>query len=302
MKSGLPGVGEAVMVPGIDPKVDIVFKRLFGTEANADLLIDPLNAVLAFPPGREVTAVEILKPFNEQETLDDKLSILDIKARDAAGRQFNVEMQVEPYHAYPARVVYYLTKLHQQQLHAGEEYATLAASYSISFLDHVLYSGTPRWYWRFQLRDLEEPALVFSDQLTVVVIELTKFRRGVRELRSGLECWCYFLRHGEELDTEKLPEPLQVPPMPKAMEVLRMVTQSDLERERYESRLKFQRDMNARMREAQEGGVLIGRVQAYEHFLKVGPTPVETLREMSLEQLSALADRLGSTLVPARPG
>jgi hypothetical protein len=33
------------MVPGIDPKVDIVFKRLFGTEANADLLIDLLNAV-----------------------------------------------------------------------------------------------------------------------------------------------------------------------------------------------------------------------------------------------------------------
>jgi hypothetical protein len=29
--------GEAVMVPGIDPKVDIVFKRLFGTEPNADL-------------------------------------------------------------------------------------------------------------------------------------------------------------------------------------------------------------------------------------------------------------------------
>ena len=40
------------MVPGIDPKVDIVFKRLFGTEPNADLLIDLLNAVLAFPPSR----------------------------------------------------------------------------------------------------------------------------------------------------------------------------------------------------------------------------------------------------------
>src|ERR1700693_1619500 len=31
------------MVPGIDPKVDIVFKRLFGIEGNADLLIDLLR-------------------------------------------------------------------------------------------------------------------------------------------------------------------------------------------------------------------------------------------------------------------
>ena len=90
---------EALMVPGIDPKVDIVFKRLFGTEANADLLIDLLNAVLAFPPAGVVTAVEILNPFHDKEALDDKLSILDIKARDAAGRQFNVEMQVLPYAA-----------------------------------------------------------------------------------------------------------------------------------------------------------------------------------------------------------
>jgi predicted transposase/invertase (TIGR01784 family) len=299
------------MVPGIDPKVDFVFKRLFGTETNADLLIDLLNAVLAFPPGHEVTAVELLNPFHDQEALDDKLSILDVKARDTVGRQFNVEMQMEPYRAYPARVVYYLTKLHQQQLHAGEEYHTLAPSYSVSFLDHVLYRGSPRWHWRFHLRDAEEPAVVFSDQLAVVVIELPKFGRDALEVSNALERWCYFLRHGEVLDTENLPGPLREPPMPRAMEVLRMVTQSDLERERYEARLKFQRDRNAQLREAREDGeklglergeqrgVLIGRVQAYERLLKQGPTPPEALRGLSLEELAELADRLEKQLPSA---
>ncbi len=46
------------------------------------------------PPGQAVQEVELLNPFNLQETLDDKLSVLDIKARDQAGRQFNVEMQI----------------------------------------------------------------------------------------------------------------------------------------------------------------------------------------------------------------
>ena len=227
------------MVPGIDPKVDIVFKRLFGTEANADLLIDLLNAVLAFPPEHAVTAVEILNPINEQEALDDKLSILDVKARDAAGRQFNVEMQVLPHKAFPARVVYYLTKLHQQQLKEGEPYDALVASYSISFLAHVLFENSSRWHWRFQLRDVEQPAVVFVDHLAIHVIELPKFNRAATQLATGCERWSYFLRHGERLDTARLPKRLRTPAIHKAMEVLRMLTQDDLEREKYEARLKY---------------------------------------------------------------
>jgi predicted transposase/invertase (TIGR01784 family) len=180
------------MAAGIDPKLDIIFKRLFGTEANADLLIDVLNAVLAFPPEHAAAAVEICNPFNDRETLDDKLSILDIKARDSAGRQFNVEMQMELYRAYPARVVYYLAKLHQQQMLEGEAYHALAPSYSISFLDHVLIRSSPRWHWRFQLRDLDEPTVVFSDQLAIHIIELPKFTRPATDLATAIERWCYF--------------------------------------------------------------------------------------------------------------
>jgi hypothetical protein len=149
--------------------------------------------------------------------------------------------------------------------------------------------------------------VVFSDQLAVVVIELPKFGRDALEVSNALERWCYFVRHGEELDTDNLPGPLQVPPLHRAMEVLRMVTQSDLERERYEARLKFQRDMNSRLRDSREDGekaglergVLIGRVQAYEGLLKQGPTPPEPLRGLSLEELVELADRLERQLPSA---
>ena len=74
------------MRPGIDPKVDYAFKRVFGSEDNRDVLIDLLNAVLQLGPGREVFAVELLNPFNDKSYADDKLSIVDVKARDAAGR------------------------------------------------------------------------------------------------------------------------------------------------------------------------------------------------------------------------
>jgi hypothetical protein len=50
------------MVPGIDPKVDYAFKRLFGREANQALAIHLLNAVLA-PPLERVVDLELLNPF-----------------------------------------------------------------------------------------------------------------------------------------------------------------------------------------------------------------------------------------------
>jgi predicted transposase/invertase (TIGR01784 family) len=105
------------MLLGIDPKVDYAFKHLFGRDATRPLLIDVLDSVLNPPPGHAIRDVELLNPFNPKEALDDKLSILDIKARDQSGRLFNVEMQMLAFRHYERRVLYYWSRLYQQQLH-----------------------------------------------------------------------------------------------------------------------------------------------------------------------------------------
>jgi hypothetical protein len=73
--------------PEIDPKVDYAFKKLFGSESNTDLLSDVLHAVLQPPADRRFVELAILNPFNEKDTTEDKLSVLDIKARDASGHR-----------------------------------------------------------------------------------------------------------------------------------------------------------------------------------------------------------------------
>ena len=65
----------------IDPKVDCVFKALLGSDENRNLLVHFLNAVLATEL-RAPIDVEILNPHNDKEYSDDKLSIVDVKARD----------------------------------------------------------------------------------------------------------------------------------------------------------------------------------------------------------------------------
>src|SRR5438477_12056584 len=100
------------MILGIDPKVDYAFSHLVGREATRPLLINLLDRVLNPPSDHHIREIELLNPFNPKEALDDRLSILDIKAHDQAGRQFNVEMQMLAFRYYEKRILYYWAKLH----------------------------------------------------------------------------------------------------------------------------------------------------------------------------------------------
>jgi predicted transposase/invertase (TIGR01784 family) len=66
----------------IDPKIDCVFKALLGAEDNRNLLVHFLNAILSADLATPIATVDILNPYNDKEFLEDKLSIVDVKARD----------------------------------------------------------------------------------------------------------------------------------------------------------------------------------------------------------------------------
>ncbi|MEY4195599.1 MAG: hypothetical protein RLZZ226_1967, partial [Pseudomonadota bacterium] len=51
-------------------------------------------------------SVEILNPYNDKEMLDEKLSIVDIKARDNKFHIYQIEIQLLNYRNIPARIAY----------------------------------------------------------------------------------------------------------------------------------------------------------------------------------------------------
>jgi len=321
------------MILGIDPKVDYAFKHLLGREATRPILIDVLDKILEPAPGHHIQDLELLNPFNPKETLDDKLSILDIKARDQSGRQFNVEMQMLAFRSYEKRILYYGTRLHQQQLHEGEEYWELKPTISISFLGHVLFPQVPDHHLRFRLLE-ESHHFPLTEDMEFHLLELPKFTKSEAQLTSGLDIWLYFLRHAAMMDTEALPAALQQQPLVmRAVKELQMLTQSEIERQRYEDRRKAQLDHNSLMgdrraaaeevraarREAEEAGAearkkaldegrnegrnegrLVGIIQLCERLLKRPETPTEQLVRLSLEDLTRLADELQAQVMQQR--
>jgi predicted transposase/invertase (TIGR01784 family) len=304
------------MMPGVDPKVDYAFKKVFGSESNVAVLLNLLNAVLKPTPDRQIVALQILNPFNDKEVTDDKLSILDIKARDQEGRRYNVEMQMAASGMYPQRVLYYWASLYSRQLMEGDDYVDLQPTYSISFVNSMIFPGVLEYHLEFQLRSLQHQQLAFSQHQSMHVLELPKFRRLAEELSDARDVWCYFLVNGINLDTEQLPTALQVPAVRQAMEALKMLTQDDLERERYESRLKAQRDRTSELRYARmegqaearlqgleqgreqglEQGEVIGQIHFCQRMMKLPLTPRDELLAMPLEKLRDTAKSLEEQL------
>ncbi len=244
------------MFPGIDPKVDIAFKKVFGTEAWPNLTMSLINAVLQGGPLQPLTWLELLNPYTEKMAPDDKLSILDVKARDDQGRLFNIEMQMVANKSLPERILYYWSNLYSQQLMVGEDYHRLRPAISICFVNGTLFPGLAGYHRRFGLFDARYQ-LNFTDRLALHVIEIPNFDRELIDLRNPLDLWLYFFKNGIKLDADALPQPLDTGPLDtgairQAMEVLKMFSQSEMERELYEGRLKVERDRLTAEREMQE--------------------------------------------------
>jgi predicted transposase/invertase (TIGR01784 family) len=270
-----------------------------------------------------------LNPITEPVVLDDKLSILDIKARDQSGRLFNIEMQLVVNPSLRRRFLYYWARLYSSQLHAGQEYEKLRPVISIFFLDGILFPDSEDYHLPFTLFN-QKSKITYSDHLQIHIFQLVNFRKTASELSDPLEKWIYFLNNGKDLEVEELPASLQEPQIQEAVRTLHMLTQDELERERYEAREKARRDAiswqkmleNAQraveqsQQQAEQAKVeaeqvkaeakaervqgLITQIRLCERWLKRTPVPEEHLKALSPEQLQQMMDQLQAEVF--RPG
>ena len=280
---------------GIDPTVDYAFKRVFGRQENEESLCSLLNAVLRRPVGERIESVVILNPFLPLEAFDDKLSVLDIKARDESGRMFNIEMQIRLHHALRERVLFYWAKLYTEQLTEGDDYAELRPTISVLVVDDILFPELAGPHHRFRLCE-ESRGILFSDQIELHVLELPKFDKPLPDLTDDLDKWLFFLRHAATLDINHWPVELANSPWQRAGKELTMLAQTEIEREKYEARRKGQLDYTTDMRAERRIGRAEGRAEAtirlLQRILKQLVTTDEALAAMTAVELAELVATL----------
>jgi predicted transposase/invertase (TIGR01784 family) len=225
----------------IDPKVDCVFKALLGAESNLDLLIHFLNAVLGADLPRPIVAVELQNPYNEKEFLNDKLTVVDVKARDASGQLFQVEVQLLNHRDLPARILYGWADLYSAQITQGESYRKLRPTYAIWLLGQTLLADDPDYAHEFRLRD--QRGRVFLEHGGIWLLELSKFAADA--VQTEQQRWLKFFNEAERLDENALPAWMQTQEMRRAMSTLKTFSDKEHAYHAYQARQEYLREQQS---------------------------------------------------------
>ncbi len=245
----------------INPRVDFAFKKLFGSEENKDLLISLINAIVSEED--QVVEVELKNPFNLADYRADKISILDIKAKDESGRWFNVEMQIREDNNFDKRAIYYWAKLVTEQLSEGMMYKELKKTISINILDYNFVPDTTEVHSCYKIINT---ATGKDDRLHDVFelhyIELKKFTKKYHEIQSALDRWSSFLTTAHQLDREHTPKELASDKnIVKAIAAIDRMFNEE-ERQVYEIRLKEFTDVASIIASGADKNIEIGMEKA----------------------------------------
>ncbi len=289
------------MAIGINPTVDFAFKKVLGSPDHPAITLHFLNAILGGDP--VITAVNILTPFNEKDFDDDKLSILDVKARDDHGRWLNIEMQTTAPGELPQRLVYYAATQYVRQMNEGDRYRDLRPSIGICVLDGVLFPRVPDLHLDFRMRS-QSPDLELANVLQIHLLELPKYAppSDNGNVTNPIEKWAFFFQQAVNLTAEQLVDRLGGEAFAEAAGVLEMIAKNPRDRELYEARLKLQRDEQSRLEAAEERGEARGEAKGRVRLLcELLHRPVPNMDELTMDELAAMEQELQSQLPDRGP-
>lgn len=234
----------------LDPYTDFGFKKLFGTEANKELLMDFLNQLIT--EQGVITDIQYLPSEQLGRNEFDRRAIFDIHCQTDKGVSFIVEMQKAKQNYFKDRSIFYSTYPIQQQAQAGNWDYKLHAVYFVGILDFVFdedKNDSEVFHHDVKLIDTATNK-VFYDKLTYIYLEMPKFNKTESELNTRFDKWLYVLKSLPKFQAK--PEILKEQVFNKLFHIAELANFSPSECISYEASLKAYRDNFAVMKTALE--------------------------------------------------
>ena len=237
----------------LSPKVDFVFKKIFGSEENKSVLISFLNATLK--PKKEIVSVDLKNTDIEKEYLKDKFSRLDVKATTSNKETINIEIQLSDQYNMTQRTLYYWSKMYEEQMEQSDNYRKLSRTVCINILNYN-YLDNDRFHNVYRLKEIETNEEL-TDICEIHFIEIPKLRHlDLKDEKDMLEVWVEFLRDPESEVIRSIETTNQ--DLKKAKDKLYKLSQSKEDRELYFLREKSIRDEISALSKAKEEGMQKG--------------------------------------------
>ncbi|MEK5030747.1 Rpn family recombination-promoting nuclease/putative transposase [Paenibacillus sp. FSL R7-0302] len=222
----------------LDPRVDFVFKRIFASEGNKDVLLAFLNQIFLDAGDLPLEEVVLLNPYTDKDDPLDKQSIFDIWAKSVDGKLINIEMQLFNKYDIEKRTLYYWSKRYAGQLQVSGKYIDLKKCVTINILNYKVLPNE-HTHSVFHLRE-DSSGAPLTDDIEIHFLELPKLNQPAKPGEGGLVNWLLFLKGIDYSDWEVLQ--MNEPALKKAMETLEFLSQDSEARRKYEDRQKILMD------------------------------------------------------------
>ena len=271
---------------------DYVFKRIFGKGGNEKILKSLLEAILKI----NIQKIEIKNPEIPKETIDEKLSILDIKAEINEDTIIDIEMQVGNSTSIDRRLVVYNAKLIAGDIKISQEYKDAKDTIIIcivndsiikrnSYLNLAMLKYEESEEIRYVDMGYKEEDQYLTKMCKYYIIELSKFKKKKPRVADLLEKWLYVIGGDQKMieecknDNEEIKE---------AVKQLTEMSADEYERELYEIRERSRLTYNTEINEATRKGLIAGKAKEKKEIAK--KMKAEGLDIKLIQKLTSLSE------------
>ena len=219
----------------VKPKLDIVFKLVFATKENEDILRGFLADMLLIKRG-EIGTIIVEDPEEQPEEERGKLCRLDLKVT-IDGKIVNIELQVKPEEYFGERSLFYWARMYTGSLKSGDGYGRTRECVSINILGFNMFD-CEEYCSEFGLYERNRRELL-TDRLKMYFYELPKLGRQLED-DDPRWLWLKFINSESEEELNMIDKTTKEPEIKKATMIIRKLSADEKERrriERYEDSL-----------------------------------------------------------------
>ncbi|MEI0493127.1 Rpn family recombination-promoting nuclease/putative transposase [Brachyspira intermedia] len=186
-----------------NPLNDYFMRYMFAKEGHEHILLNLINSVRADYNQEIFEEVKVLNTFNLKETVNDKQSIVDVRAVTKSGETVLVEIQRVGNQSFVYRSLYYWAKGYISNLRNNEKYNDLKQVIVINILDFNLLKDIDKEHSCYVIKELETNHIL-TNHLEMHFLELPKYLSSTSSLTDELNAWFCFLTIKEK--REKMEE------------------------------------------------------------------------------------------------
>ena len=242
----------------LKPKIDVVFHSLFRV-GNEDIT----KAIISDITKEEIKEITLDNDrYLINEYPEEKLGILDLKAKLDDGVICNIEVQLTNKYDTEKRFLYYWSKIYSGQLLAGDDYKELKKTIGIFILDYELenFKEMTNAHTKWKITEVENEIgrkLILTEDLELHIIEMPKALRILeKEPKNKIAQWMLFLSNPNDMEGTNIMQENEN--IKNAMEKLEEVSQDEKLRRIAELKEKARRDEISGLNGARREGIKEG--------------------------------------------